>query len=106
MAGRWGHLYNTPRWRKLRAEHVHAHPTCAMCMEQGFDTTATIVDHRRPHRGDTRLVFDPDNLQSLCNPHHDSTKQWTENRGVEPGCDADGNPLDARHPWNRKQATR
>lgn len=106
MPGMWGDLYNTPRWRKMRASHLHLHPCCEMCLSQGFDVRGTIVDHIRPHRGDPRLFFNPDNLQSLCKPHHDSTKQRTEKRGLMCGCDADGNPLDPRHPWNRQTATR
>jgi 5-methylcytosine-specific restriction protein A len=100
MPGQWSHLYNTPQWRRLRASHLQSHPCCVKCMEQGYDTRATVVDHKRPHRGDTRLFFDSDNLQSLCKPHHDSTKQWEERRGLEAGCDSNGNPRDARHPWN------
>ncbi|MFL9933603.1 HNH endonuclease signature motif containing protein [Paraburkholderia sp. RL18-103-BIB-C] len=102
MPGQWSHLYNSPRWRRLRAAHLHEHPCCVMCLAQGYDTTATVVDHRCPHHGNLRLFFDPSNLQSLCKPHHDSSKQWEERRGIEPGCDANGNPLDARHPWNQR----
>jgi 5-methylcytosine-specific restriction enzyme A len=72
--GRWAHLYETPRWRKMRAQHLREHPCCVMCMSLGFDTPALIVDHRQPHRGDTRQFFDPSNLQSLCKLHHDSVK--------------------------------
>jgi 5-methylcytosine-specific restriction enzyme A len=101
--GRWAHLYALPQWKKLREQHRHAHPCCAMCLDAGEVTPATITDHIRPHRGDMRLFLDPDNLQSLCKVHHDSSKQWEERRGMSGGCDADGNPLDARHPWNRRQ---
>ncbi|HEY2024604.1 HNH endonuclease signature motif containing protein [Paraburkholderia sp.] len=105
--GRWAHLYALPQWKRLRALHLREHPLCVMCMEAGDCERATIVDHKRPHRGDMRLFLDPANLQSLCKPHHDSSKQWEENRGMSGGCDADGNPLDERHPWNsnRKRVT-
>jgi 5-methylcytosine-specific restriction enzyme A len=105
MPGRWAHLYETPRWRKMRAVHLHEHPHCVMCLERGWDTPATVVDHRQPHRGDTRLFFDPNNLQSLCKPHHDSNKQREERHGITPGCDEDGNPVDPRHPWNQRQGS-
>jgi 5-methylcytosine-specific restriction protein A len=104
MPGRWAHLYETPRWRKMRATHLHEHPACVMCLERGWDTRATVVDHKQPHRGDTRLFFDPSNLQSLCKPHHDSNKQREERHGIAPGCDEDGNPIDPRHPWNQQRA--
>jgi len=92
MRGQWSHLYSTPRWRRLRAAHLRAHPWCVMCLERGEYTHASVVDHKRPHRGDTRLFFDAGNLQAPCKPHHDSTKQWEEHHGMTRGCDADGNP--------------
>jgi hypothetical protein len=101
MPGPWGALYALAEWRKLRAAHRRAHPCCAMCLDAGVVTPVAVVDHIRPHRGNLRMFLDPTNLQSLCKPHHDSTKGWEERRGLSPGCDANGNPLDARHPWNR-----
>ncbi|MBB5469359.1 5-methylcytosine-specific restriction endonuclease McrA [Paraburkholderia sp. CI2] len=106
MSGKWSALYAMPQWRKLRREHLREYPHCVTCLEQGLFTDATVVDHKRPHRGSLRLFLDPSNLQSLCKPHHDSTKQWEEKRGVSAGCDADGNPLDSRHPWNAIEAPR
>lgn len=103
MPGRWSHLYETQQWREMRRAQLREHPLCYLCAEQGVVTPATIADHDTPHRGDRRLFFDPANLKSVCKPHHDSTKQRGEKRGVMPGCDANGNPLDARHPWNAKE---
>ncbi|TCK37987.1 HNH endonuclease [Paraburkholderia sp. BL8N3] len=103
MPGRWAALYNTSQWRKLRAAQLHAHPVCLMCLAQGFDVKATVVDHIRPHKGDTRRFYDPANLQSLCKTCHDSTKHLIELYGMTPGCDADGNPTDPNHPWNLKR---
>lgn len=57
----------------------------------GYATEATVIDHIVPHKGDPELFFDPDNLQSLCKSHHDSTKQ-REELGQIVGCDAMGNP--------------
>jgi 5-methylcytosine-specific restriction endonuclease McrA len=105
MPGQWSHLYETPQWRDLRRAQLRDHPSCYLCLQQGYDTPATIVDHDIPHRGDRRLFFDARNLRSMCKPHHDSTKARAERRGVMPGCDANGSPLDARHPWNRKERT-
>lgn len=66
----------------------------------GHTTLATVVDHVEPHKGDVTLFYDPDNLQSLCKDHHDSTKAREEHGGAEIGCDKDGIPLDAGHRWN------
>lgn len=58
------------RWRRLRAAHLSAHPLCVECERAGIVTVATEVDHIRPHRGNATLLYDPDNLQSMCKPHH------------------------------------
>jgi 5-methylcytosine-specific restriction protein A len=60
----------------------------------GRATAATIVDHARPHRGDSRLFFDPENLVSLCKPHHDTTKQRQEHGRRTIVVDAEGWPLE------------
>jgi 5-methylcytosine-specific restriction enzyme A len=105
MPGPWQHLYDTPRWKQLRAAHLREYPACVMCLERGWDVRATVVDHKVPHHGDTRLFFDPRNLQGLCKPHHDANKQRQEHHGLLPGCDEFGNPVDPKHPWNRRTAT-
>ena len=97
--GQHSHLYNNRRWRSLRAAHLSAHPFCAMCREQGRVVPATVVDHRKPHRGDPVLFWDPTNLQGLCQTHHSATKQRAEQSGAMVGCDASGMPLDPGHAW-------
>ncbi|WP_246549152.1 HNH endonuclease signature motif containing protein [Ancylobacter oerskovii] len=72
-----------------------------MCEARGEVTTAVVVDHIEPHRGDQRLFWDTDNWQPLCEPHHNSTKQREEHRGFGIGSDLRGRPLDPKHPWNR-----
>jgi 5-methylcytosine-specific restriction endonuclease McrA len=72
-----------------------------MCTRRGIVTPANVVDHKRPHRGDEELFFDPDNLDSLCKPCHDGAKQEMEKSGTLRGCDLQGVPLDANHHWNR-----
>ncbi len=72
-----------------------------MCMTMGMVTQATVVDHIKPHRGDQGLFWNKGNWQSLCTPHHSSTKQRDEARGITTGSDAGGLPLDAGHHWNK-----
>ena len=86
---RW---YRTKRWRTLRAGQLARDPWCWMCRESGHATVATVVDHRRPHRGEPALFFAADNLASLCAVHHSSTKQRTEAGRNVVGLDADGWP--------------
>ena len=91
--------HGTKRWRTLRALHLAANPLCVYCEKAGRVTLATVVDHIIPHRGDEGLFWDANNLQSLCQPHHDATKQREEKRGHVVGCDSEGNPLDPHHHW-------
>ena len=61
-------LYNSARWKKLRMMHLRRFPLCTQCLEQGINTPATDVDHIVPHNGNLSLMYDLDNLQSLCRP--------------------------------------
>ncbi|HGN1703986.1 TPA: HNH endonuclease, partial [Proteus mirabilis] len=83
------------RWAKARLAFLNEHPLCVMCQEQGRITAATVVDHIIPHRlkealesGDKEriakaqaLFWDKNNFQSLCELHHNSTKQRIEKSG-------------------------
>jgi 5-methylcytosine-specific restriction protein A len=62
---------------------------------------AEVVDHKIPHRGDSKLFFAADNLQSMAKTCHDSRKQSEEKGGAGflAGCDERGNPLSKEHPW-------
>ncbi|ULQ61203.1 HNH endonuclease [Brucepastera parasyntrophica] len=55
-------LYNTRRWRGLRAEVIAENPFCAWCKRN--DTLT--VDHIENPRGNEALFFNKDNLQVLC----------------------------------------
>lgn len=50
-------------------------PLCERCLIGDIVEPATVVHHRRPHRGDLVLFFDPENLEPICKPHHDSHGQ-------------------------------
>lgn len=70
------------RWQKARKLYLQAHPLCVRCLEAGRYTKATVVDHIKPHRGDTKLFWDQDNWQALCKPCHDK-KTWREDSNPE-----------------------
>ena len=58
-------------WQKVRAEVLHAEPTCRLCRTEGHSRPATDVDHIVSFRG----IADPlrlarSNLRPLCRPHH------------------------------------
>lgn len=103
--------YSTARWKRLRLLKLHDRVLCEQCERDGRLTIATVVDHVQPvnHGG---APFPPlDGLASLCLPCHSAKTA----RGIEAGaaktnrprrgCDADGRPIDANHPWNEKSLT-
>lgn len=65
------------KWQRARKKYLRLHPLCCMCKEEGRITTATVVDHIKPHRGDQKLFWDESNWQPLCKPCHDR-KTWRE----------------------------
>jgi 5-methylcytosine-specific restriction endonuclease McrA len=74
-------LYRTARWAKLRWETLTRDLfTCQMCgLGPQADTSKLVADHRRPHRGDLALFWDPENLETLCaSPCHSKHKQKLE----------------------------
>ena len=80
-------------WRKVRNAYLYEHPLCVMClaMTPSRVTTANVVDHIVANRGDPVLMWDTENLQSLCAPHHNSDKQMQERSGrTRTTFDADG----------------
>jgi 5-methylcytosine-specific restriction endonuclease McrA len=95
MAGLYGY-----QWQKAREGYLRKHPLCVHCNEKGRVTPATVVDHKKPHRGNLKLFWDKSNWQGLCKVCHDSWKQRLEKTGTVAGCNKDGIPLDPNHHWN------
>lgn len=97
-AGGW---YKSRRWQALRDDQLLKQPFCECRLHVGKSVHAEVVDHKVPHRGDSKLFFDPENLQSLAKQCHDSWKQKLERSGRDEisGCDEQGQPLDPQHPW-------
>jgi 5-methylcytosine-specific restriction protein A len=108
QAAEYRPLYKTARWRRLRQEAIRRDfGICRMCgvlCKTGVrgPRTAT-VDHIKPHKGDFALFFDAGNLQLLCAACHDGSKKFAENRGFSREVNAEGYPVDERHPANRAQ---
>ena len=94
-------LYGS-RWQRARLVFLAENPLCRYCEREGRVTPATVVDPIEAHKGSLALFWDVDNWQSLCRDCHDTVKR-SEERGtvLRSGCDADGMPLGATHPWNR-----
>jgi len=89
--------YQTPEWRAIRAAVIARDP---VCKTPACGRTSTHADHIIP-----REQGGPDtmsNLRGLCASCHN--RRSARGRNVEPrvvGCDANGNPLDPAHWWNR-----
>ena len=94
-------MYNSRRWRKLRAAFLQANPLCTMCERDGIATKANVADHIKPHRADRALFFAWSNLQPLCFFHHNGEKKSDEAQGYSARVGPDGYPLDPLHPFNR-----
>jgi 5-methylcytosine-specific restriction protein A len=94
----WRAWYSLQSWRR-RAKHQLANsPLCAMCLEAGRLTPATIADHHPPHKGNyNAFVLGP--LRSLCRDCHQGV--WAiDKRGYSHAIGDDGYPLDPAHPFN------
>jgi 5-methylcytosine-specific restriction protein A len=86
-------LYRLRAWRISREIQLASHPFCEWCEQQKVLTAATVVHHRKPHRGDLALFLDPSNHVSLCKLHHDSTAQREERGRPVVAYGVDGWPL-------------
>ena len=53
-------------WRSVEKHHLRLHPVCACC---GTDEDLQ-VHHIEPFHVDPSKELDPDNLITLCRPHH------------------------------------
>lgn len=58
------------KWRKARASYLKHNPLCVHCLAESRTTSASVVDHIKPHKGDKKLFWDVSNWQSLCRYHH------------------------------------
>lgn len=65
--------------------YLRQNPLCVHCEEEGLINPAEVVDHIKPHKGDTTLFWDSENnWQPLCKRHHD-IKTATEDGGFGRG---------------------
>jgi hypothetical protein len=79
----WRDWYNLQSWRARAKHQLRLEPLCALCLEAGRTTPATIADHHPRHGGDyNKFVLGP--LRSLGD---------------------DGMPTDPRHPFNAPART-
>jgi 5-methylcytosine-specific restriction endonuclease McrA len=69
-------LINCRQWQQLRHRKLLANPLCELCYQNDIYTPAREVHHIIPaesaisHEEMSRLMYDYDNLQSLCHDCH------------------------------------
>ena len=71
----WPEMYNSPKWKALRAGKLKQDPLCEICGEK-----ATEVHHRIPHNGNWAMFLDWDNLMSICSDCH---RRETQKESIE-----------------------
>ena len=94
--------YHTSLWRKIRLDQLNREPLCAIHLRRNREVSASVVDHKVPFGDSWEMFINPNNLQSLCHKCHISAKQLQQNKGILPGCDVNGLPLDPNHGWSVK----
>jgi 5-methylcytosine-specific restriction protein A len=79
-------FYGTAAWAQLRFWKLCNSPMCEATEKDGAPcrAAATVVHHKRDHKGDPALFFDRDNLQALCKPHHDQETARRVNEARSP----------------------
>ena len=97
-----GRYHGTAEWKRLRLCALERDGfKCVLC-----GRPAKVADHvvSRLDGGADTLA----NLRSLCTRCDNAIKEdhtgKRRSRGVISGCDAQGNPLDPRHPWRNWSA--
>src|SRR5262245_21011127 len=97
--------YGLSDHKKRAAHQKQIEPCCRMCAAEGRVSPAEVADHVTPVVDRNGVAsferFRLGELQSLCRPHHDSTKRKAQGFGYSGACDITGWPIDPNHPWNR-----
>lgn len=68
-------LNNRRWWGEVRVDQLRKHPLCQLCEKEGIVRSAVDVHHITPvesvpEADMERVCYDPNNLISLCIPHH------------------------------------
>jgi 5-methylcytosine-specific restriction protein A len=100
-----GRVYDKAQWKRLRLLKLRASPLCEDCRAAGVVRPATVVDHVVPIKFGGERFPGLEGLRSLCAACHGAKTargpEAGQSRTTKPrrGCDANGRPLDAAHPW-------
>jgi 5-methylcytosine-specific restriction enzyme A len=103
QAMQWRRLYNSARWQGVRAEQLRKVPLCEACRDRGEIVKATVCNHSDPASKATTEGFFRGPFSSLCVDCHDLGETRVESFGYSGEADAEGWPIDPRHPANRER---
>jgi len=89
-ASPWRAWYHTARWQKLRQQvFIRDNYTCqrtgALCVAKHPAPDSPVANHKIPHRGDPKLFWDIDNIETVSKEVHDGLIQ-AEERAIPTGC--------------------
>jgi 5-methylcytosine-specific restriction protein A len=70
-------IYNTQRWKKLRAFFIKRNPVCNKCKIK----TSRVVHHLKEARIFPELAFEMTNLEALCDTCHNRESQRESMKG-------------------------
>ena len=79
----WKAWYKTKRWQELKLlVHIRDNYTCQrtgrVCGGKYPSPDSPVANHKRPHRGNPALFWDPDNVETVTKAVHDSAIQSEE----------------------------
>jgi 5-methylcytosine-specific restriction endonuclease McrA len=84
----WRAWYKTARWQKLKQMiHVRDMYVCqrtgVLCVGKYPADNSPVANHKVPHRGDPKLFWDPDNVETIAKSVHDSEVQREEQASLQ-----------------------
>lgn len=94
--------YKSKAWAARKRQQRKEQPLCELCLAKGIERLMSIVDHH-PRHGEDYEQFFRGPIRSLCKPCHDGEVQSDEAMGYDQSIGADGWPVSADHPFNRRR---
>jgi 5-methylcytosine-specific restriction protein A len=102
----WRAWYKTARWQKLKLQvHIRDGYICQrtriLCLGKHPAPDSPVANHKTPHKGDSILFWDIENIETIAKSVHDGEVQAQEKSGILKGTSHDGRPTDPSHPWSQ-----
>ena len=107
-ANKYRKLYSTKQWRTLRGtiltyDHYRCQQYGVSLTSGKSQPTSAVVNHKKPHKGNLTLFYDPSNLEAVCWNCHLGVIQSEEALSYDATIGDDGWPVDEKHPTNVKK---